>query len=94
MTFTAAASLVRVMHGKPVVITIWLFAVAVYCSACDCQPDRRSLKHKKLVDGTYTDSYKGGPNKAGLKITIEDNTIVHIQIVEQWALKGRDAERI
>lgn len=46
------------------------------------------------MDATYTGSYKGGPNKAVLKVIIEDNTIVHIQIVEQWALKGKDAEMV
>ena len=56
-------------------------------------PDKRSLKHKKLVDATYIGSYKGGSNKAVLKITIDDNMIVHIQIGEQWALKVKDAER-
>ena len=81
------------MHGKPVVDTVWLFAVAVYCSDCTVGPDKRSLKHKKLVDATYTGSYKGGPNKAVLKITIDDNMIVHTQIGKQWALKGKDAER-
>ena len=55
--------------------------------------DKRSLKHKKLVDATYT-GYKGGPNKADLKLTMKDNTIVHIQIGEQWALRGKDAERV
>jgi uncharacterized protein with FMN-binding domain len=46
------------------------------------------------VDATYTGSYKEGPNKADLKVTMKDNTIVHIQIAEHWALKGKDAERV
>jgi uncharacterized protein with FMN-binding domain len=44
------------------------------------------------MDGVYEGSYKGGPNKALVKVTIKDNTIVHIQIVEHWALKGKKAE--
>lgn len=52
------------------------------------------VSHKKLMDGTYEGSYKGGPNKALVKVTIKDNRIVHIQILEHWALKGKKAELI
>lgn len=52
------------------------------------------MSHKKLMDGTYEGSYKGGPNKALVKVTIKDNRIVHIQILEHWALKGKKAELI
>jgi len=44
------------------------------------------------VDGVYEGSYRGGPNKALVKVTIKDNTIVNIEIAEHKALKGKKAE--
>lgn len=49
---------------------------------------------EKLVDGVYEGSYKGGPNKAVVKVTIEDQKIVGIEIVEHDAWKGKKAEPI
>lgn len=36
----------------------------------------------------------GGPNKAFVKVTIEDNKIIEIQITEHWTLKGQKADLI
>jgi uncharacterized protein with FMN-binding domain len=51
------------------------------------------LDPAKLVDGIYEASYKGGPNKAVVRVTIQDQKIVHIEIVEHWQLMGKKAER-
>jgi len=48
--------------------------------------------NRKLNDGIYESSYKGGPNKAFVSVTIESNKIIDIQIVEHWAWKGKMAE--
>ena len=50
------------------------------------------MSQKKLMDGTYEGSYRGGPNKALVRVTIKDNRIAHIQIVEHWELRGKNAE--
>ena len=50
------------------------------------------LDHVELVDGVYEGSYRGGPNKALVKVTVKDNTIVNIEIVKHKALKGKKAE--
>lgn len=50
------------------------------------------VSHKKLMDGTYEGGYRGGPNKVLVKVTIKDNRIDHIQIVEHWELRGKKAE--
>ena len=52
------------------------------------------VMHEKLVDGVYEGSYKGGPNKAVVKVTIQDQKIVGIEIVEHDAWKGKKAEPI
>jgi len=50
------------------------------------------VNQEKLVDGLYEGSYEAGPNKAVVKVTIKDNKIVSIQIVEHRAWKGKKAE--
>jgi len=46
----------------------------------------------KLVDGTYEGSDRGGPNKAVVEVTIKDNSIVNIQIIQHQAWRGVKAE--
>jgi len=46
----------------------------------------------KLADGTYQGSYRGGPNKAVVEVTIKDNSIVNINIIEHQAWKGKKVE--
>jgi len=46
----------------------------------------------KLVDGTYEGSDRGGPNKAVVEVTIKDNSIVHIKILQHQAWRGVKAE--
>jgi len=46
----------------------------------------------KFADGTYKGSYRGGPNKAIVEVTIKDNSIVNIKILQHQAWKGKKAE--
>jgi uncharacterized protein with FMN-binding domain len=46
----------------------------------------------KFADGTYEGSYRGGPNKAIVEVTIKDNAIVNIKIIQHQAWKGKKAE--
>jgi uncharacterized protein with FMN-binding domain len=50
------------------------------------------VNQEKLVDGLYEGSYEAGPNKAAVKVTIKDNKIVSIQILEHRTWKGKKAE--
>ena len=50
------------------------------------------VDHAKLNDGTYESSDRGGPNKAIVEVTIKDNSIVHIKIIEHQAWRGKKAE--
>ncbi len=45
----------------------------------------------KLTDGIYEGSYRSGPNKAVVKVTIKDHAIADIEIVENQAWKGKKA---
>jgi len=46
----------------------------------------------KLADGTYQGSDRGGPNKAIVEVTIKDNAIVNIKIIQHQAWRGKKAE--
>ena len=50
------------------------------------------VNHGKLVDGVYEGSYARFPNKAVVKVTIKDQKIEDVQIVQHWAWKGKKAE--
>jgi uncharacterized protein with FMN-binding domain len=45
-----------------------------------------------LRDGTYQGSYRGGPNKALVTLTVKDRKIAHITIDEHQAWRGEKAE--
>ena len=50
------------------------------------------VDHARLKDGTYEGSYRGGPNKASVQVTIRDNNIVNIEILQHQAWRGKKAE--
>ena len=54
----------------------------------------RPVEREKLVDGVYEGSYKAGPNKALVKVTIKDKRLVKIDIVKHRTWKGKKAESI
>jgi uncharacterized protein with FMN-binding domain len=47
----------------------------------------------RLTDGTYEGSYRGGPNKAVVKVTIKDHAIADIEVLENQAWRGKKAEK-
>ena len=50
------------------------------------------VKHEKINDGVYEGSYRGGLNKASVRVTIKNKTIFNIEIAEHQAWKGKKAE--
>lgn len=50
------------------------------------------VDHARLQDGKYEGSYRGGPNRASVQVTIKDNNIVKIKILEHQAWRGVIAE--
>jgi uncharacterized protein with FMN-binding domain len=50
------------------------------------------VEHARLRDGKYEGSYRGGPNKAAVEVTIKDNNIVNIEILQHQAWRGVIAE--
>lgn len=52
------------------------------------------MEHQKLFDGIYEGSYRRGPMKARVKITIENQRISSIDLLEHDTWKGEEAEKI
>lgn len=76
-------------------MTVIVLSICLFLSGCaKTEIIGGSVEHDKLVDGVYEGSYKGGPNKAVVKVTIEKQKIVKIEIVEHDAWKGKKAEPI
>jgi uncharacterized protein with FMN-binding domain len=46
------------------------------------------------VDGVYEGSYRSGPVKARVRVSIEDQRIFNIELLEHRTWKGKEAEAI
>jgi len=69
--------------------------LAIFFAGCAATPMIGGpLEQRKLKAGTYEGVYRGGPNKAVVRVTIKDNRIVHIEMVEHWELWGKEAESL
>ena len=73
---------------------IQVIIVFILLHSCATTPKIGKPINTKLKEGVYEGSYAGGPNKASVRVAIENNKIVEIQIIEHWTLKGGDAELI
>lgn len=52
------------------------------------------VDHGRLKDGTYEGSYRGWPNTASVQVTIRDNNIFNIEILQHQAWRGSKAEAV
>ncbi len=69
-----------------------LFISSMLLGCAEIQVIGGRLDHAKLKDGKYEGSYRGGPNKASVQVTIKDNNIVNIEILQHQAWRGGIAE--
>jgi len=77
-----------------VILLMCITASGVSCTGGDKLILGRPVEREKLVDGVYEGSYKAGPNKALVKVTIKDKRLVEIDIVKHRAWRGKKAESI
>jgi len=71
-----------------------LFIGSLLSGCAQTQVTGGRVNPAKLNDGTYEGSYRGGPNKASVHVTIKDSNIVHIEILQHQAWKGKKVEEI
>jgi uncharacterized protein with FMN-binding domain len=88
----------RISSKKPVqnaILVFMLVGTVVLLAGCvKTQILGGSVLHEQLIDGVYEGSAKGGPNSAVVKVTIEGQKIVKIDIIKHSAMKGKKAEPI
>ena len=78
-----------------VFLLVWLSAIGPSFGGRDKTPLLTGPVHnEKLIDGVYEGTYKAGPNKALVRITIHEGKLVDIEIVKHRAWKGKKAESI
>jgi uncharacterized protein with FMN-binding domain len=70
----------------------FLICTVTFISCAPTAVIGRPVDSAKLADGTYKGSYRGGPNKAIVEVTIKDNSIVNIKITQHQAWRGKKAE--
>ena len=69
-----------------------LITGAMLLSGCQTAPVLGApVDGTRLTDGIYEGSYRSGPNKAVVKVTIKDHAIADIEVVENQAWKGKKA---
>ncbi len=77
--------------NRPIGLGIACVLLAILFAGCAATPMIGGpLEQRKLKAGTYEGVYMGGPNKVVVMVTIEDNRIVHIEMVEHWELMGKE----
>ena len=80
--------------NRPVEFGITCVMLAILFAGCATPMIGGPLEQRKLKAGTYEGVYMGGPNKAVVMVTIEDNRIARIEMVEHWELMGEEAESL
>jgi uncharacterized protein with FMN-binding domain len=79
--------------GGLMVLAIGALLIATMLPGCAQTPvNGAPINHARLEDGAYEGSYRGGPNKASVRVTIENGNIVKIEILQHQAWRGHIAE--
>jgi len=64
--------------NRPIGLGIASVLLAILFAGCAATPMIGGpLEQRKLKAGTFEGVYRGGPNKAVVRVSIEDNRIVH-----------------
>lgn len=75
----------------PAVLCLFLFS-----AGCATTPPVTTGKvdRQTLIDGIYEGSFRRGPMKARVKVTIENQRISSVDLLEHDTWKGKEAEKI
>ena len=84
--------MLRVKRLHPIVVV----CLCLFSTACATTPPVSTGKvdHPRLVDGVYEGSYRSGPVKARVRVSIQNQRISNIQLIEHSTWKGKEAEAI
>ncbi|MDF1593492.1 MAG: FMN-binding protein [Desulfobacterales bacterium] len=65
----------------------------LFLSCAMTPPPESAINPALLKDGIYEGSYRGGPNKAVVRVSIAEGKISSIKVVAHQAWRGRKAEQ-
>lgn len=76
------------------VVAAGFFLSGLMVAGCAMTPPPQGVVDPgRLQDGAYEGSFRGGPNKATVRVSIMDHKISRIEIVRHQAWRGRKAEK-
>ena len=73
-------------------LTLFLSCM-IFLTCAMTPPPESSIDPARLKDGIYEGSYRGGPNKAVVRVSIAGGKISSIKVVAHQAWRGRKAEK-
>ena len=79
--------------GFTVTAAILFLSGTILLNCAMTPPPKGFVDPARLKDGTYEGSFRGGPNKATVSVSIRNRKISRITIVEHQAWRGRKAEK-
>ena len=82
----------RARRLHPIVVVCLL----LFSTACATAPavTTKKVDHPRHLDGVYEGSSMSGPVKVRVRVSIEDQRISNIQLIEHSTWKGKEAEAI
>jgi len=80
-------------RGFTVIAACLLLSSTIFPGCAMTPPPKGFVDPTRLQDGTYEGSFRGGPNKARVRVSIADHKISSITILEHQAWRGRKADK-
>lgn len=88
-------SMVPMIHKKPAIISYVLILLGFTAlGSSSAGVVLGPVDGGRLADGVYEGVHRAGPNKAVVKVTVQEGKIVEIEIVKHRAWRGNRAESI
>lgn len=75
-------------------LTVFLLTIILFKNCGNAAVIGKPVESGWLVDGIYQGSYKYGPNKAEVEVTIQNQKITKVEILKHDAWKGKKAEPV
>ena len=72
--------------------TVFLLTIILFKNCRSAAVIDQPVEPGRLVDAVYQGSYKHGPNKAEVEVTIQNQKIIKVEILKHNAWKGKKAE--
>jgi uncharacterized protein with FMN-binding domain len=78
-------------------LSIGLFMICTIIAMLSCSPATtigNKVESDRLTDGVFDGEYAHGPNKAKVRVTIENQRITNVEILMHDQMRGKKAEPV